>query len=126
MAEGKTNGSLTVVGSNPVTIPAQIAKTAVGKKRRVSPRQLTNYQRDIVLAFAPHLLPTAMSALLDKVKERDMRAIEKALQIFDILKEGSGVSIVNQNFNAAMAASAAQSDRSVDQIIRRLAEQEQR
>lgn len=115
-----------VLAEKPVVIPRQIAKLPVLKKNKVTARQLASYERDMALAYAPQLLPMALSALLDKVRQRDMRAIEKTLQIYNILHDGStnGVNITNNIVNTATAVAASQAVRGFDSVVRELSQQE--
>jgi hypothetical protein len=122
MAESKA----VTVTEKPVMVPKAVAKLPALKKQKVTARQLASYERDIALAFAPQVLPMAFAALFDRVKRRDMRAIEKTLQIYNILHDGSnGVNITNNIVNTATAVAASQAARGFDSVIRELSQQEQ-
>lgn len=93
----------------PVTTPLLTKKkvTVSGMKRFVS---------QLLAAYAPHMVPEALETLRHAMNTGDIRAAETTLKTFEALKSGPGISVNQNNVNAATADNA--THRSFESIIR--------
>lgn len=68
-------------------------------KSKITRKALANYTQQILVTFAPHILPEAMKSLLEKVVTGDKDGLNQAFEIYGLKNSKQGgtlVQILNQ------------------------------
>lgn len=110
----------------PRNVPEVIAPILL--KSKITRKALANYTQQLMVAFAPHILPEAMKSLLEKVVAGDKDGLNQAFEIYGLKSSKQGgplVQILNQ-LNAGGAEPERQESgykRSMEFVLR---EQEKR
>lgn len=80
-----------------LTPPTPFGEKAPRKK--ITSRNIEKYSREMYFENISKVVEAAYPKLVEKIKDGNMKALEMGLQIANILKPVSGVSVVNQIYN---------------------------
>jgi len=87
------------------------------RPRNVTPKRIVKYIEKVLALYGPVVIPEAMECLRKAMAMGDIRAAEKMLESYGILKTGGGVVINNNNANISQANTYS---RGFDAIIRQM------
>jgi hypothetical protein len=102
-------------------IPDYIVNAPLVRKKKIAKKQLPSYTEAMMLLHAPELQRLFWQAMIKGVTEGDKEFVRMTGEIFELLKKGGGVSVVQQTFNQTAMSGTQDAISGYDTFVRQLA-----
>jgi hypothetical protein len=128
----KVKAALEAAATNPPQPPEVTIQPRKYKQRKVTPKGLEKYHREMYFENLSPMLEAAFPALIDRARGGDMKAIQIIFEMCNYLKPQGTVSVINQIYNKNQAAAVSNGSngdtpggiQSFESILRRLEQSE--
>ena len=123
MDDDKTKLTVVPKGEKPARKTAAAKTTAVTK---ITKSKLPAYQEQQLLDNATSILPKAFQALERNLDKSDLKAVEKAFQLYGMMQQPGSPSIINQIYNSNQQNNANIDRRNFESLVKRYEEADNR
>lgn len=104
------------------TVPEYVQKSAVMRRTKVTKRQLPSFTEAMLLIHTPELQRLYFASLLKSLTKGDRHAQRLVAEMFELVKGGGGITLVNAMLQQNVAAGEAAPVKGFDAFVRQLKE----